>query len=169
MSILDRYVRPQGPLAAIVARKHAERVAAEMRESEAARAETEKKAAWAAWVKKSLEWSSMSNPGVTKSIEISEIIDAVAKECGVARDRILCRLRAPSYSLPRHIAMFLARKITDKSFPEIGKKFAGRDHTTVIHAVRKIERLAATDTSFAAKITRVERELRARHRLGSAS
>lgn len=56
----------------------------------------------------------------------------------------------------RQVAMYLAKKLTPASLPEIGRRFGGRDHTTVIHAVRKIEALAATDVALAASIERIK-------------
>ena len=49
--------------------------------------------------------------------------------------------RSRTISRPRQLAMFLAKNLTSKSLPEIGRRFGGRDHTTVIHAVKKIEEL----------------------------
>ena len=60
------------------------------------------------------------------------------------RSRIIAR--------PRQIAMYLSKICTTKSLPEIGKRFGGRDHTTVIHAVKKVESLYKTDTSFSEHI-----------------
>ena len=50
--------------------------------------------------------------------------------------------------VPRQIAMYLSKKLTTKSLPEIGRKFTGRDHTTVIHAIKKIEELMSKDRQF---------------------
>jgi chromosomal replication initiator protein len=49
---------------------------------------------------------------------------------------------------PRQIAMYLSKQLTTRSLPEIGRKFGGRDHTTVIHAVRKIEQLREEDAAL---------------------
>ena len=53
--------------------------------------------------------------------------------------------RAVAIARPRQIAMYLAKRLTTRSLPEIGRKFGGRDHSTVIHAVRRIEELRDTD------------------------
>lgn len=53
--------------------------------------------------------------------------------------------REPRISHPRQVAMFFARKLTPMSYPEIGRRFGGRDHSTVIHAMRAVERRAAED------------------------
>jgi chromosomal replication initiator protein len=62
-------------------------------------------------------------------------------------------------SLPRMVAMFLCRKMTRESFPEIGRKFGGRDHSTVINAVTKVERLISTDSELARTVRALERQL----------
>ena len=56
--------------------------------------------------------------------------------------------RSRSVARPRQIAMYLAKSITSRSLPEIGRKFGGRDHTTVMHAVKKIEELKLQDINF---------------------
>ena len=61
---------------------------------------------------------------------------------------------------PRMIAMFLARKLTNMSFPEIGSRFGGKDHSTVISAVRKIERLVAEDPTVKSVVGTLESHLR---------
>ena len=57
--------------------------------------------------------------------------------------------RARQIARPRLIAMFLAKNLTSLSYPEIGRRFGNRDHTTIMHAVRKIEELMETDASLA--------------------
>ena len=56
--------------------------------------------------------------------------------------------RAREVARPRQIAMYLAKQLTPRSLPEIGRRFGGRDHTTVIHAVRQIERLRGEDSEI---------------------
>jgi chromosomal replication initiator protein len=58
------------------------------------------------------------------------------------------------------IAMYLARKLTGSSFPEIGGRFGGKDHSTVISAVKKIERLLAEDSNLRSVVTTLESHLR---------
>ena len=60
---------------------------------------------------------------------------------------------------PRQIAMYLAKQLTSRSLPEIGRKFGGRDHTTVMHAVKKIEELRQTDLSFSEDVDLLRRLL----------
>jgi chromosomal replication initiator protein len=56
--------------------------------------------------------------------------------------------RARRVARPRQVAMYLARKLTSRSLPEIGRRFGGRDHTTVLHACRRIAELCAEDSTF---------------------
>ena len=60
---------------------------------------------------------------------------------------------------PRQVAMYLAKILTLRSLPEIGRRFGGRDHTTVLHAVRKIETLAGNDSALAEEIEALKRQL----------
>lgn len=57
---------------------------------------------------------------------------------------------------PRQIAMFLVKALTTRSLPDIGRRFGGRDHTTVLHAVRKIERLSETDPALSARLEEIK-------------
>ena len=61
---------------------------------------------------------------------------------------MLSQRRSRPLARPRQIAMYLAKSITSRSLPEIGRKFGGRDHTTVIHAVKKIDELKENDSKF---------------------
>ena len=60
---------------------------------------------------------------------------------------------------PRQVAMYLAKTLTLRSLPEIGRRFGGRDHTTVLHAVRKIEGLVARDTALSEEVESLKRQL----------
>ena len=67
--------------------------------------------------------------------------------------------RARRVARPRQVAMYLSRKLTTRSLPEIGRRFGGRDHTTVLHAVRKIEALVAKDTTLSEEVESLKRQL----------
>jgi chromosomal replication initiator protein len=67
--------------------------------------------------------------------------------------------RARAVARPRQVAMYLCKQLTPRSLPEIGRKFGGRDHTTVMHAVRKIEELRAQDRHIAEDIELLRRML----------
>ena len=64
--------------------------------------------------------------------------------------------RTRNFTLPRQVAMYLCRRYTDSSFPVIGDRFGGRDHTTVIHAARVVEKRIRSDASFRTAIEQVE-------------
>lgn len=94
-----------------------------------------------------------------KKITIDNIQDAVAEYYGVQKEEFLSKKRTKSIAFPRHIAMYLARELTDNSLPKIGEVFGGRDHTTVIHAHEKISRLLNEDTLFKDELEEIEKKL----------
>ena len=67
--------------------------------------------------------------------------------------------RSRSIARPRQIAMYLAKQLTQRSLPEIGRKFGGRDHTTVMHAVKKVDELRAADRHFDEDVDMLRRML----------
>jgi chromosomal replication initiator protein len=77
----------------------------------------------------------------------------------VSRADLLSSRRTANVVRPRQVAMYLAKILTLRSLPEIGRRFGGRDHTTVLHAVRKIETLAGNDSAFADEIETLKRLL----------
>jgi chromosomal replication initiator protein len=91
-------------------------------------------------------------------------IEAVQREVAAYFDVKLHDLKGPkrhrAVAHPRMIAMYLARKLTSMSFPEIGSRFGGKDHSTVISAVRKIERLCAEDPAVRSVVNTLETHLR---------
>jgi len=93
-------------------------------------------------------------------------IESIQREVATYFDIKLHDLRGPkriqSVARPRMIAMYLARKLTGSSFPEIGGHFGGKDHSTVISAVKKIERLVAEDANLRSVVTTLESHLRQR-------
>jgi len=83
-----------------------------------------------------------------RRITIDEIQKKVAEHFNIRVSDMHSARRARQVARPRQVAMYLAKQLTPRSLPEIGRKFGGRDHTTVIHAVRKIEELSAYDPTF---------------------
>ena len=83
----------------------------------------------------------------------------VARQYNVSRSDLLSSRRTANVVRPRQVAMYLAKTLTLRSLPEIGRRFGGRDHTTVLHAVRKIEALAGNDSTFAEEIESLKRQL----------
>ena len=67
--------------------------------------------------------------------------------------------RSRAVARPRQVAMFLSKRLTSKSLPEIGRKFGGKDHTTVMHAVKRVEELMGADNEFAQDIKLLEKML----------
>lgn len=83
---------------------------------------------------------------------IATIKRIVAHATGVTVLDIDSRRRTAGVVFPRHVAMYLARHMTEASYPEIGRKFGRRDHTTVMSGVRKVETMIGADDSFAASV-----------------
>jgi chromosomal replication initiator protein len=92
-----------------------------------------------------------------RRIRIEDIQKVVASHYNVSKHDLLSARRTRAIVRPRQIAMYLAKTLTPRSFPEIGKRFGGRDHTTVLHAVRKVEELAAADEVLAQEIELLKR------------
>lgn len=82
------------------------------------------------------------------TLTIDDIKKAVADHCNVKLSDMNSARRARDIARPRQIAMYLSKKLTTHSLPEIGRKFGGKDHTTVIHAVKKVEQLCTMDKEF---------------------
>ena len=81
-------------------------------------------------------------------ISIEDIQKIVVAYYNLSMNDFLSARRSRHIARPRQIAMYLSKKLTTKSLPEIGRKFTGRDHTTVIHAIKKIEELMSKDRQF---------------------
>ena len=94
-----------------------------------------------------------------RKVTVHEIIRKVAEHYNIRINDMLSARRARAVSRPRQIAMYLAKNLTSKSLPEIGRSFGGRDHTTVIHAVKKIKELKATDSSIEEDVEMLRRAL----------
>lgn len=94
-----------------------------------------------------------------KRVKIEDIQKLVATHFNVSRADILSARRTASVVRPRQIAMYLAKVLTPRSLPEIGRRFGGRDHTTVLHAVRKIAGLATAEAALAEEIELLKRML----------
>lgn len=95
----------------------------------------------------------------TRKIKIEDIQRVVAKHFNVTKADLLSSRRARAVVRPRQIAMYLAKQLTPRSLPEIGRRFGGRDHTTVLHAVRKVEELMSDDADLANEIDLLKRML----------
>lgn len=94
-----------------------------------------------------------------RKVKIEDIQRIVSKHFNVTKADLLSARRTRTVVRPRQIAMYLAKALTPRSLPEIGRRFGNRDHTTVLHAVRKIEEMATADRSFADEIELLKRML----------
>ena len=97
--------------------------------------------------------------GVQKRVTIDEIQRAVSTYFDLKPIELISARRARVVARPRQIAMYLAKRLTTRSLPEIGRKFGGRDHSTVIHAVRRIEQLRDSDGDVDTAVRRLLRDL----------
>ena len=95
----------------------------------------------------------------TPRVRIEDILKIVARHFKVPRNELLSSRRSRDVVRPRQIAMYLAKALTSRSLPEIGRRFGGRDHTTVLHSVRKVEQLMAEDGELTQEIELLRRML----------
>lgn len=95
--------------------------------------------------------------GEPRSIKVEEIQQVVCKHFSVTKADLLSSCRARTLVRPRQIAMYIAKVMTGRSLPEIGRRFGNRDHTTVLHAVRKIEDMVKNDKTLAQEVELLKR------------
>jgi len=98
-------------------------------------------------------------PQEPRRIKIEDIQRVVARQYNVSRSDLLSSRRTANVVRPRQVAMYLAKVMTLRSLPEIGRRFGGRDHTTVLHAVRKIEALVDKEPALADEVEQIKRQL----------
>ena len=94
-----------------------------------------------------------------KIITVDKIQNIVSNYFNIALSDMLSQRRSRPLARPRQIAMYLSKKMTTRSLPEIGRRFANRDHTTVMHAVKKVEELRTNDTTLAEEVDILSRKL----------
>jgi len=94
-----------------------------------------------------------------RRVTIDEIQKRVAEHFNIRTSDMHSARRARAVARPRQVAMFLCKQLTPRSLPEIGRKFGGRDHTTVMHAVKKVEQLMVEDRSLAEDVEMLRRML----------
>lgn len=94
-----------------------------------------------------------------RKITVEEIQRKVSEYYNIRMSDIVGPKRLRSYARPRQVAMYLCKKLTSRSLPEIGRRFGGRDHTTVMHGVRRIEELKSTDGQIAEDVEMLRRSL----------
>ena len=89
-------------------------------------------------------------------VTVDKIQNVVSNFFNIPLSDMLSQRRSRPLARPRQIAMFLAKKMTSRSLPEIGRRFANRDHTTVIHAVKTITRLSEQDDEMKKNINQLK-------------
>jgi chromosomal replication initiator protein len=94
-----------------------------------------------------------------RRISIDEIQTRVSEHFRIRKAEMTSARRSREVARPRQVAMYLSKQLTPRSLPEIGRRFGGRDHTTVIHAVRQIEKLRAQDPELDSDIRLLTRQL----------
>ena len=94
-----------------------------------------------------------------RKVSIDDIQRKVAEHYNIRMAEMSSARRARAVARPRQVAMFLAKRLTSRSLPEIGRKFGNRDHTTVLHGVRRIEELIQSDVSLAEDVRMLEAAL----------
>ncbi|WP_374598752.1 chromosomal replication initiator protein DnaA [Brevundimonas sp.] len=98
--------------------------------------------------------------GPERRITVDEIQKTVADHFSLKQADLLSERRTRAVARPRQIAMWLCKQHTTRSYPDIGRRFGGRDHTTVLHGVRKVEELIAADDQIARDVETLTRKLR---------
>ncbi|MEX6507058.1 chromosomal replication initiator protein DnaA [Jiella sp. M17.18] len=99
----------------------------------------------------------LNRAGGERRVRIEDILKFVSRHYNVSRTDLLSARRTKTIVRPRQIAMYLAKTMTPRSLPEIGRRFGGRDHTTVLHAVRKIEGERSQDEKFSEELDLIRR------------
>ena len=94
-----------------------------------------------------------------RKLTIEEIQRKVAEHYNIRLSDMIGPKRLRTIARPRQVAMYLAKQLTSRSLPEIGRRFGGRDHTTIMHGVRKIEELMAGDSQLADDLQLLKRLL----------
>ena len=95
----------------------------------------------------------------TKPVNVESIQNLVASHFNLSIHELLSQRRSRILARPRQIAMYLAKQHTTNSLPDIGRKFSNRDHTTVIHAVKKIDELIKKDNEIRQSVIEIKKKL----------
>jgi chromosomal replication initiator protein len=98
--------------------------------------------------------------GPEKRVTVDHVIKTVAKCNNMSAAELLDRTRRQDVARPRQVAMYLATKLTTRSLPDLGRRFGGFDHTTVLYAKRRVPKLMAKDATFAAEVEAAEAAVR---------
>lgn len=106
-----------------------------------------------------LVMSSVRRQSKPTRVTLRECEQAVAREFEISTKRMRSNARSAHVTLPRQVAMWVARRVTSSTYETIGTHFGGRNHTTVIHACRRIERLLPDDAELSRRVQRIEASL----------
>ena len=93
-------------------------------------------------------------------LTVDRIQRTVCEAFSISLTDMTSKRRARIVARPRQVAMYLSKKLTKRSLPDIGRRFGGRDHTTVMHAVKRITQLRGEDATFDAQVRAVEETLK---------
>ena len=102
-------------------------------------------------------------PGQTSNLTIESIQQQVAEHFNLTQDLLIGKGRKQEITAARHIAMFLVKRLTRNPLTTIGLHFGNRDHSTVIHAVRTVEKKCKNDTSYARVVEDLSEAIRRQH------
>jgi chromosomal replication initiator protein len=91
-------------------------------------------------------------PPPRETTSVADVVEATATEFGFEKDELLARDRRPTVALARQVAMYVARELTPYSLPEIGRRIGNRNHTTVLHAVNRVQTVIQTDSDVEAAV-----------------
>ncbi|NOR50128.1 MAG: chromosomal replication initiator protein DnaA, partial [Desulfuromonadales bacterium] len=94
-----------------------------------------------------------------RELSVEEIIKKVSNHFNIKISDIKSPKRHKAVVLPRQIAMYISRQLTSCSYPEIGERFGGKDHSTIIHAIRKIEKIMEDDFQLRNTIENIKKEM----------
>ena len=94
-----------------------------------------------------------------RKVTVEEIQRKVSEHFNIRLSDMIGPKRLRTFARPRQMAMYLAKQMTSRSLPEIGRRFGGRDHTTVLHGVKRIEELMVTDSQIADDVELLRRAL----------
>ncbi len=97
---------------------------------------------------------------ISGTITVETIQKVVSNHFNISISDIKSKKREPKIANPRHIAVYIARNLTEYSYPELSNEFGGRDHTTIMHSYEKIEKLIKTDSSLNSTIQQLIREIK---------
>lgn len=103
--------------------------------------------------------SKENSPWNPIGVTVDQIQKETARQFGVSDAAIRSDSRTRDITLPRQVAMYLSKQLTNRSYPDLGRRFGGRDHTAILHSVRKIEKAVLEDRELAEKVGRIRNRL----------